>query len=115
MREIKIRIWDNVQKKMLYKLSDYWIFFEDGNTIRPIQDHLDIQQFTGLYDIFGKEIYEGDVCEITNTWTVFKKEVVFKDACFGFQGTNGMFIPNQDLMEVVGNIYENPELLETKE
>lgn len=70
-----------------------------------------VGEYTGLLDMHGKKVFEGDVCEITNTWNTFKREVIFKDAGFGFQGTTGMFIPNQDLMEVIGNIHESPELI----
>jgi len=110
MRKIKFRAWGPNSKYM-------WAWEEliaNDTSMRWMQPSFGekvLMQFTGLKDKNGKEIYEGDICEISNTWTVFKREVIFKDAGFGFQGTNGMFIPNKELMEIIGNIHENPELL----
>lgn len=81
-----------------------------------------IEQFTGIYDICGVEIYEGDIVEFTYTKgfseTVFTKisQVVFKDGCFGFfeyKNEEDEYFNRDDLLEtkVIGNIHENLEIL----
>ena len=89
---------------------------------------LTIGQFTGLEDIKGKEIYEGDVVEI-ETYSYEEPENSYKGivhiGVYGFavlgedaMGTEGYYNLLEiegsytTKIEVVGNIYENPELLE---
>lgn len=73
----------------------------------------DDQQFTGLLDKNGKEIYEGDIFMDDEDGTC--NFVEWNDA-FGGWGTNEWFLPKDlveqtPFLEVIGNIYENPELL----
>lgn len=56
MREIKFRFYDKTEKKMRY-FNDIW------NMPQPDYDFDEIQQYTGLKDKSGKEIYEGDIVE----------------------------------------------------
>lgn len=83
-----------------------------------------IGQYTGLEDKNGREIYEGDIVRIwggeycQGYWEVAEiGEVVFEEYSFGIK-SNGRFHPfniafDYDLeIKVIGNIYENPELLE---
>jgi uncharacterized phage protein (TIGR01671 family) len=105
------------------------ISYGDHFTETPI-DEKTIGQFTGLLDKNGKEIYEGDVLNTkrhkeTNNWA---SPMVFKDEyAFPVSFKNGKFcndLTNEDLLEkiysivthkieweVIGNIYENKELL----
>ncbi len=73
---------------------------------------LELMQSTGLKDKNGVDIFEGDV-----GWDVYGEEygqVVFEEGCFRFETdelSEALFEVNDDI-EIVGNIYENPELLE---
>ena len=74
-------------------------------------------QFTGLHDKNGKEIYEGDVVNSSAAMDgIYLRVVEFsKDRpCIEFNPLTGFVLckGNEHLFEVIGNIYENPELLE---
>lgn len=111
MRPIKFRAWD---KERLCWVDKFYI--EPDGTVRTIgytalgEPHTDITdkvslvQFTGLKDKNGKEIYEGDILkQYDKTYEVYY--------------INGHFMSCNELWEentrseVIGNIYENPELL----
>ncbi|MDU6827798.1 YopX family protein [Campylobacter sp.] len=129
MKEIKFRAWDVLNKKMLswgevFHLPAWEIF--PGT---PEQRAFEVMQYTGLKDRNGKEIYEGDILELRANPFDRKKDlfqVVFKDGGFRDEWNNyiGQYLPPDirnkqggrvrlnEACEVVGNIYENPELLE---
>ena len=87
-----------------------------------------VGQFTGLYDLNGTEVYEGDIVELTNTYkgmnTKSIVEIDFIDFTFAgkwaeeYSPSGYMYNPLGSYnfpivtIEVIGNIYENPELLE---
>lgn len=77
--------------------------------------HYSLRQFTGLLDKNGVEIYEGDILKHYTSWQGMP-DVLILDVTFdrGAFTTRIAQIPNSDVIEVIGNIYENPELL-TKE
>jgi len=72
-----------------------------------------LMQFTGLHDKNGKEIWEGD---IVTGFNGLKGEVVFLGACFIVKWNEPDCYPFiTEGIEVLGNIYENPELLKDGE
>ena len=116
MKELKFRVWDKIQKIMEYKPT----FTYDGESkaITPIFFRNDdyyaieepvIMQYTGLKDKNGKEIYEGDIVK----WKYIIDKVFFDEKNGGYIGESIQINHSTlDEIEVVGNIYENPELLE---
>jgi hypothetical protein len=66
-----------------------------------------IEQFTGLLDKNGKEIYEGDI--VLDCDEDINMDVIFENGIFCTCNTNSIY--EMDDIEVIGNIHENPELL----
>ena len=129
MREIKFRAWDKKNKMMLLNdsLSTHFISFNgsigvhdncgnvkynDGESF--VSEKIIPMQYTGLKDKNGNEIYEGDILSILQAETdiSLKDVVVWEDA--GFRMKYARFDQTcewADKSEVIGNIYDNPELL----
>lgn len=115
-REIKFRAWNEVSEKMLN-----WNEFLDTNMkntfIAPESTGLILMQYTGLHDKNGKEIYEGDIVKYRDSRGQHIEKVIFDKGCFyaGMHwGSSTRVAPkliNQRITEVIGNIYNNPELL----
>ena len=115
MRTLKFRAWDIDHKQFIHfdlNDPDAELFGRHGILADTVIEPW--QQFTGLTDSKGKEIYEGDIIKYFNRYGEKQKinPVVFD---------LGMFCINDDdiyvklsqanRVEVIGNIYENPELL----
>lgn len=126
MRKIKFRCWDIVNKKMRSD-KDLWdIAYNEIFIHTPDQRALNIMQYTGLKDINGTEIYEGDIVEYVNKGTKGIGKIVYGLYDNEHQADLGYYIQwlNQEYwrndlgywkkkgIEVRGNIYENPTLLE---
>lgn len=134
MRDIKFRAWDNEMEAMVYqgddeiyicfdgenwKLLDYnkthWETDEYGmNEIeQPWEvENIEIMQYTGMKDVKGVEIYEGDILQSEH---YFKYQVVFKGDCWRCESLKNNRFKNRFIgrdLKAIGNIYENPELLE---
>jgi uncharacterized phage protein (TIGR01671 family) len=118
MREIKFRAWDTSEENKPYMLGPY-------DLTDAIWNHKDIRklplmQYTGLKDKNGKEIYEGDIIEYYDEFSIFGGKVIgkigFKDAAFTIETEEETYIlhTTYPFCTVIGSIHENPELLTTK-
>lgn len=109
MREIKFRAWSN-QYKIWWEVVT--INFSTQEVLLPDGEwyHYDILfQFTGLLDKRGEEIYEGDVIEWESSGEKSRMVMEVKRDKLGCQVRTIPYI--NATSEVIGNIYENPELL----
>ncbi len=121
-REIKFRIWDKNDNKMYYFPNPKWkaIYFDGLPWSFLNQVPL---EFAGLKDKTSKEIYEGDIIRFQTEddpedlqWEIISVE--FKHGSFWVEGNFKQ--PLWELLvdgrvdgEIIGNIFENPELLKT--
>ena len=114
MREIKFRAWDKLNKEMINIESINFQerrVYKDTVSYRKFED-IELIEYTGLKDLSGKEIYEGDILFESFREEYFK--VVFENGSFRAEadGYSLDLEDYDDICEVVGNIYENPELME---
>ncbi len=108
MRELKFRFRCRKTNK-IYEWKDCINVMNLGDMFNTL--NFESYQFTGLNDKNGKEIFEGDIIkDIHNqVW-----EIKWDISCFVGEGDGEMFHCFMiDEMKVIGNIYENPELLKT--
>lgn len=136
-REIKFRAWDkdgltywdgkskDWKPQMIYKVdeSSWWTW---------CKNNLIIMQFTGLHDKNGKEIYEGDLIKYTGISSCYRNYHHPNDTIYEIEKSLNRFVGRpvelkrdpeycgggelEDFLlsedkEIVGNIYENPELI----
>ena len=139
-REIKFRAWDKNTERMwdieTWHIADEYVdLIEPGKSIADIsaerfwrkQSEIILMQFTGLHDKNGRGIYESDIVRYS-TWHdgeptgVFQGEVVYSGdlgiASFDIRLDHDGEIDRAVLpaigVEIIGNAFENPELLEEK-
>ena len=141
MREIKFRAWGKENKMFYRKFAEKdeftrsemhvaicengeVILIDDSDSYGADRDNFIIQQFTGLKDCNGIEIYEGDIVRHTRTNNggkdtsdfyplkiKFKKDIVSFVIDYGCCGWHPLTkLDASKNVEIIGNIYENPEL-----
>ncbi|MDU4726368.1 YopX family protein [Clostridium sp.] len=132
----KFRVWDRDYKSMhivgdfhhdsleidednnIYYLNLQCMETSPYKRVDPEHCAYRLMEYTGLKDKNGKEIYEGDIIKYSHKAVgEIKREVRYKYGMYGIEGRyEGGQIPFANILgserEVVGNIYENPELLE---
>ena len=130
MREIKFRMWDDKLKTMYTPDMEpnMWnIANIENGIIKQTKENV-LMQYTGIADKNNKEIYEGDIVKVK--WETYNQGKYFQtdDMYIGHGGTyiikykrlGFCFVDNKNRtismkrdaeLEIIGNIYENPELL----
>lgn len=128
-RQIKFRVWNSYRKSFVER-SDYpgnnvdsAIRF-DGKIIAingsefwfPHQDNFVVQQFTGLLDKNGREIYGGDILKYGNLpYEVMWSEYQWIATCPNYNHCHWpkfeYFAREAKCSEIIGNIFEHPDLL----
>lgn len=126
MREIKFRAFNEEYKLMEYGVAiidgaafKLQVGRDDGDTIESVSG-IRIKgprmQFTGLRDKNSKEIYEGDIVSFYGASPIeYTGEIKFNDGCFDIENVRfrdylKVYVGNH-AVEVIGNRFENPELL----
>jgi uncharacterized phage protein (TIGR01671 family) len=125
MREIKFRAWHNVQNKMLSdeEINQFWlnVFKYNGD-----EEGCTFMQYTGFKDKNDQEIYEGDIVYFNDFSydrtgghvgdNILNGKVYFDSGMWLIETAKGHYslcdsILNDEELEIVGNIYQNKELL----
>ena len=142
MKELKFRAWDKVDKKVRKVMSlDFYntrqwevTLVSDGDVYLRYFEQIELMQSTGLKDKNGVEIFEGDILCILQMGVISNgfeahyenKRVLFDEGSFcieNYAKSENFDMENHyeirlyhkpDELEVIGNIYENPELLEVE-
>jgi len=122
MREIKFRAWNKKERKMHY--NPLLVVNFSGKILSPANDihcgylecpDLELMQFTGLKDKNGNEIYEGDIVFYEGIQSLNEEDITspieWGKWCYVISNHKAFDIISARSFELIGNIYENPELL----
>jgi len=114
MKQIKFRAWDNDNKKMVENVC----VFNGIAYPTPLKDSIGtkVMQFTGFIDKNGKEVYEGDIVQYKFEFPRGSKHeriynIEFDGCSFRAKGCV-LSIYEKEKIEVIANIYENPNNIE---
>lgn len=120
----RFRAWDKSFRRMTYDIFFFWKknkitvyeLEEDASKSYLPNSHIVLEQCTGMKDKNGKLIYEGDIVKVDQLSTNLPVAYNQKFALFAVT-SNRYFADlygSDASLEVIGNIHENPELLEEK-
>lgn len=113
----KFRVWKGKENRMVYDVTYLNPFLLDPK-IDPENIHNKVMQCTGLKDKNGKLIYEGDI--VKTLYTKPNGEIINRNCVVEFNrcafwinyGVGASYLDNDDcIYEVIGNIYQDKELL----
>jgi len=116
-RELKFRVWDNLKKEWLKNKVYHFNLFcnESGVGEFRLNQHPEgftIQQYTGLKDSKGVEIYEGDILTCKYADQEVTEAIEYSEEYAAFtHGEKALWRGWLGEAEIIGNIFENPELL----
>ncbi len=121
--ELKFREWNKNGKEMYCydemvryskNLLREWVY--SGVYLPTSNENFEVMIYTGLKDCIRKEIYEGDIVSYILSFEEFIGEVKFEEGFFVIDnemlGENVGLFHEIAVVKVIGNIYENPEMLE---
>lgn len=116
---LKFRAWLIKEKQMCnVDFIDFHERFIESDYEKILFDDMVLEQYTGLKDKNGKEIYEGDILQDTYSKDDIGKVCWYKEhANFVVEEKDAIIefaYYNSDYYEIIGNIHENSELLEAK-
>lgn len=106
----QFRVWKGKENRMVYDVTYLNPLLLDPN-IDPENKHNIVMQCTGMKDKNGKLIYEGDVVERDHIQGKKQGVVVFDEEALQFRATNMSLYSFKHRSVVIGNIYENPDLI----
>ena len=120
MREIKFRAWDKDENEMIYGIDECLMNWDglqrNVDRFLHMPSHIPVMQFTGLKDKNGKEIYEGDILRDIDdvVGDVFFADGGFK-VDYGRKGDYWLASREGSVVIIIGNMYENPELIKKED